>query len=284
MTQLSAAYETLSDENRRTKYDATLSSRTRARQPPQPASSPSQRAHGPNATTRAWYEDTRQRPWDWLRRAQERADQARRNDDEFWSGPTYAHGATDRHGMGKQWDRKERDRYDLHGHQHQQRQHAASRKAHKETEREEYNMNRPSPAAAEDPSDRATKESKAWAKDRKTKQGVQEEAGRERCEDDGYIGGSPPPQNHDPDWWTKVEKDYQERLEKEKKERADRRKAKRDLLKKRLPADLPLLLTKIISIEVEIGKSRAKVEDSKRATKVRDIGQTPPFSRLESGS
>lgn len=197
----------------------------------------------------------RKRTWDWSRRAQERADQARREDDEYWSGPTYAHGATDRSGWGKQWDREQKDRYDLF--EHQQRQRAARKEARKEAERTKRDLSTPPP------------------RDR-------EKAERERREDGRYWGKPTSPQQPDPDWPDKVEKEFQERLEKEKKERADRKKAEREQSEKKWPAELVLLLSNIISIGAEIDKIQVKVDESLRATKVRHLGATLPYSKRQS--
>lgn len=262
MTQLGAAYEILSDENRRTKYDAILSSTQRARQPPQSANCSPQRPSEANATTRAWQEDMRRRAWDWSRKAQERADQARREDADFWSGPTYAHGATDRSGWDKQWDREQKDRYDLY--EYQQRQRAARREARKEAELKKRDMNTP---PLRDPFDQGEGNSEARAEMNQKKQEAREKAQRERREDDGYWGTPPSPQRPYPDWSDKVEEESHVRLKHEKKERADRRKAEREQLEKKWPAELLLLLSKIISIEVEIDETEAKVDESKRVEK-----------------
>lgn len=262
MTQLGSAYETLSDENRRIKYDATLSSSQRAKQPPQPANWPPQKPFDPNAPTRTWQEDMRRRAWDSARGAQERADQARREDDEFWSGPTYAHGATDHSGWGKAWDREQKDMYDLF--ECEQKQRAAREKARKEAEKKKRDINTP---PQRDPSDQGAEDRTAPTETRKQKQEAQEKAERERREDDGRWGTPPSPQQPYPDWSDNVEKEYQERLENEKKERADRRKKERKQLEKEWPAELLLLLSKIISIEVEIDNAEAQADKSKKATK-----------------
>ena len=265
MTQLGTAYETLSDEDRRTIYDATLLSSQRARQPPQPADWPPQKSSDPSATTRAWRGDSRRRAWDWSRTTQERADQARREDDDFWSGPTYAHGATDRNGWGKQWDREQKDRYDLY--EHQQRQRAARKEARRETERKKRDMSTP---PRRDPFGQGTEEFAARAEGDKEKQ-AEGEFERERREEDDNWGKPPPPQRSDPNWSDKVEKEYQKRLEKEQRERADRKKAERERCEREWPAELLLLLSKIISIEFNIVKMEAKVDEPKLATQVRYV-------------
>ena len=111
--------------------------------------------------------------------AQERADQARREDDAFWSGPTYAHGATDRNGWGKEWDREQENRSDLY--ENQQRQRAAHKKARKEArkeaERKKYEADIPSPR---DPFDQGTEGKKAQAERDKKTQESQEKFERER--------------------------------------------------------------------------------------------------------
>ena len=247
VTQLGAAYETLSDENLRTKYDTILSSNQRAKQPPQPA----------------WQEETQRRAWDWSKTAQEKADRARREDDEFWSGATYAHGATDRSGGGKQWDREQKDRYDLM--EHQRRQRAARKKARKEAERKKSDVNTSPPR---NPFDQGRDGFQAQAERCKDKQEAWEKADREAREDDENWGRPPFPQGPHLHWSNKVETEYQTRLQKEKKERAGRRKAEEEQREKNWQTELVLLLSKIIRIEDEIGETEAKVEELKRATKV----------------
>ena len=264
MTQLGAAYEALRDETRRTKYDAILSSSQRARQPPLPADWPSQKSSDPDATTHAWHEDMRRRAWDWSRKAQERADQARREDDEFWSGATYAHGATDHSGWGKEWDLEQKDRYNLR--EHQQRQRAARKEARKGAESKKREMGTP-PPPPRDPVDQGAEEFKGRAERYKKKQEAGEKAERERREDDENWSKPPSPQQFDPGWSGKVDKEYEERLENEKRTRMDYRKAEREQFEKKWPAELLRLRSKIISIEVDIDKTEAKVDESKRTTK-----------------
>ena len=115
LLQLSIAYETLSDANQRKKYDAILSSSQKTKQP------------------RMWQGNMRSRTWDWSREAQERADQARREDDEYWSGPTYYHGAADRNAWGAEWDPEQKDQYNS---KHNESQRAARKEARKEARRE----------------------------------------------------------------------------------------------------------------------------------------------------
>lgn len=277
MKQLGTAYETLSDENRRTKYDATLASSQRTRQPPQPSDWPLQRQPDTNATTRAWRDDMQRRAWDWSRRAQERADQARREDDKFWTGPTYAH-SNPRSGWGKERDREQKDWQDLYD--QKQRQRAARKEACKEADRKKRDMNTPPPPPPGDQFDQGTEEFKARAGRYKKKQEAQEKAQRERREDDGYWGKPPSPQQPEPDWSDRVEKEYQETLEKEKRERADRRKAEKEKHEKEGPAELPFLLIEIIAIKVEIDKNEAKSHESKRQTTVRYFGVIHTCSRL----
>ena len=237
MTQLASAYEVLSDENCRIKYDATLSSSTRAKQTPQPANWPSQNPSEPNAPTRTWREHMRTRAWDSARGAQERADQARREDDEFWSGPTYAHGATDQSGWGKARDREQKDMYDRS--ECKQKQRAARKEARKEAERKKSDMNPP----PRDTFDQGAEDCTAQAETCKKKQEAQEEAERERREDDGNWGTPPSPQQPYPG-----------------------KKEKEQFEKKGL-AELLLLFYKIISIEVDIDKVEAQADKSKKTTK-----------------
>lgn len=260
--KLGAAYETLSDENRRTQYDATLSSSQRARQRPQPANWPPQKSSDPDVSTRTWHEDRRSRAWDSFRDAQERADQARRDDDAFWSGPTYAHGATDSSGWGKSWHWEQKDRYDLF--EHKQRQRKAREEARKEAERKKRHMNKP--PSPRDPFDQSAEERTAQGTHKK-KQEAREKAERERREDHASWGTPPSPQQSYRDWSNNIEKEYQERLENEKKERADRRKAEREQYQKEWAAELPLLLSKIMSVDVDIDQTKVQADESKRATK-----------------
>ncbi len=264
MTQLGAAYETLSDGNRRTIYDATLSSSHRLRQPPQSANWPPHRSSNFGATTSAWQKDPRKRAGDWSRRAQERADQARREDDAFWSGPTYAHGATDRNGWGKEWDWEQKDRSDPD--ENQQRQRAARKEARREAEKKKHDADIPPPR---DPFDQGTEGLKAQAERDKKTQEFQEKFERERREDDENWGNPPSPQAFNPNWWEKVEREYQKRVEKEKKKREDRRKAEREQTEKEWLAELQALRSEIISIKLNIEKMEAKVDESKIATQVR---------------
>lgn len=277
MTQLGAAYETLSNEHRRAIYDATLSSSQRARQTPQPADGPPQRSSNSKPSTQTWLDYMRRRAWN-RARAQEEADQARRDDADFWSGPTYAHGPADRTKWGKQRDREQKDDYDLY--EKKQRQRAARKEARKDAERQKRDMNMP---PSRGPYDQGTEESKARAERYKKKQEAQEKAERERHEDDENLGRSPSPQRADPDWSDKAQKEYQERLKKEKKERADRRKARREQFEKESSAKLPLLLSEIIGIGVDITKAQATVDEPKSANKVRYFGVIPSYSRLQSG-
>ena len=268
MTQLGAAYETLSNEDRRSIYDATLSSSQKAKQPPHPADWQPQRSSNSKSSSQTWQEWMRRRAWGQAR-AQEKADQARRDDDKFWSGPTYAHGPADPTERAKQRKREQKDDYDLY--ENQQRQHAAR----KEAETKKRDMNTPPPRG---PFDQSTEESKARAERQKKKQEAREKAKRARHEDNENLGRSPSPQRDDPDWSEKAEKKYQERIDKEKKEQADRRKARREQFEKESSAKLPSLLSKIISIGVDISKAKATVDEPKCADKVRYFGVISSYS------
>ena len=183
MIQLGAAYETLSDENRRTKYDVTLASSRRSKQSPQPAWPP-QPSSDRNDATSMGRESMRGRAWGCSSGAQERKDQARREDGEYWSGPKYFHGTTDR--------------------------------------------------------------------------------------------------KPDPDWSDKMQKEYLERLERlkrAKQELSNRRKAEREQSD---IAKLPLLLSKVISIQVDIVETGVKVDESRSAMKARDSRSDLPYLRLQS--
>ena len=272
MTQLGAAYETLSDEKHRSNYDAALACSQRTGQTPQPANWPPQRSSGPNAATGAWQEDMRRRAWGWSRSAQERADQARREDDAFWSGPTYAHDATDRSGWGNQSDREQKDRYGFN--KQQQRQRAARKEARKEAESKKHAMNTP---PLQDLFDQDIDEANAQAERYRRKQEAQEKTERERREDaGGWEKPLSPRQQQEPDWSDRVEREYEERLEKEKKQRADSKRMERKQFEKNWPAELPHLLSKVISIQADIHTTEAKVNETKVATKVRKLGSREP--------
>ena len=241
MTQLGTAYETLSDEKRRTIYDATLRSSQTPTQPPQPASYPHHRSHD--------------RDW-----------QARREDTSYWSGPTFAHGAPDHNSWGKQRDQEQKDGFGMHEGRHRER--TAHREARKEAERKKRDINRPPPA--QDSFDQDEKVFKDRVEKLRKREEARAKAEREAREDDINWGKPPTPQKAYSERWYKteeeIEKEYQERLEKEE-ERADRRKAKKEQSEKQWSAELLILLSKIISAEVDIDETEAKVDESKRATK-----------------
>lgn len=239
MTQLSTAYETLSDENSRMTYDATLPWSQRPRKPPQPANWGS-------------YD------YVWSKLAREKADQARREDPNYWSGPTYAHGATYSSESSKQRYEEHKDGFDTYECRQQER--AARREARKEAESTKCDMNRPSPP--QDPSDQGPEDFEARpGKSR-----------RDAREADEHWGKPPSPQKPHSDGWyktdkeTETEEEYQERLEKESK-RAERRKAKRQQSEKQWSKKLLMLLSKIVSIEVGIEETEVKIHESEVATK-----------------
>lgn len=249
MTQLSTAYETLSDENRRTKYDATLPWSQTLRQPPQPANWPYQGSYD----------------YVWSKLARERADRARREDPDYWSGPTYAHGATYCSGSSKQWDEEQKDAFDKYERRQQER--AARREARKEAESKERDMNRPPPS--QEPFDQGSETFKARpGKSRKKEEARAKTEGEAREDDDNWGNPPSPPKPHS-DRWYKTEKEtkeeYQKRSDKESR-RADRRKAKREQSEKQWSTELMILLSKIVSTEVDIEDTEAKVNEAKRAT------------------
>lgn len=179
MTQLVTAYETLSDGNRRTIYDATLPSSQRARQMPQPANWPPQRSYD----------------WHW---------QARREDTSYWSGETYAHGTADRSGSGKQRGPE------------QMRDRAAEKKAHKEAESKRRDMNRPPP---QDPFDQETENVNTRAEKSRKKKEARAKAEREAREDDENWGKPPSPQKPHSDRWYKTEEEKLEKKKKKRADR-----------------------------------------------------------------
>ena len=218
MTQLGAAYETLADDTRRIKYDAILSSSQRAKQSAQPAQQSHRTSSSSNDTTRMWQNMwSRARARDWSSRTQEKTDQARREDDEYWSGPTYYHSATNRGGWGEQCHSEQSDRHNC---------------------------------------------------DRNERHRADCKEARREAKDNGYCGRPTSPQEVDPDWSDRVQREYQERLRREEKERSDLRKANRERSEKEWQAELLLLLPKIINIQVDIYRTGASIDDSRRATKV----------------
>ena len=98
------------------------------------------------AKGRAWDRSSgaKGRAWDRSSGAKERAEQARREDDGHWRGPTYFHGGNDYSGRSKQWDQEQREKYDLY--EQQQRRRAARKQARKETERKRSGTNAPPPS------------------------------------------------------------------------------------------------------------------------------------------
>ncbi len=252
MTQLGAAYETLSDVNNRTKYDAILSSSQRAKQSPQPNNWPPQAPSDPNTTTRM------------------RQENMRRENSDYWSGPTYAHGAT---------DRQQKDRDDLHVHEQQQR--AARKKARREAERKKRHTDTPPPPR--DPFDQDTEEFKFGAEGYKGQQEARGEAEREKHQDDSDWVRPPFPQQPDLEWSDKVKKEYRETLKRAKKERSSHRKAEREQFEKRMLTELPPLLSKIVSIQADIGRTRDRIDESRSRTKVRFLGAALSELRLQCG-
>ena len=197
------------------------------------------------------------RTWGWSSDARERTDQARREDDEYWSGPTYYNGAYERNAWGEEWDPEQNDRYSS---KHQERQRAARKEARREAEREKRDMDTPPPR---DPLDQDQEAPKAKTAKRNGEQETWEKAENDELYDDGSWTKMPSPQQPDPDWSERVKE------KKEKKEQSARRKAARELSKRNWPAELLLLLSEIIALQVDIEKTRAKVDASRRAMKVR---------------
>ena len=171
----------------------------------------------------------------------------------------------------------QKDRYSS---EHYEQQREARKDARRRAERHKSDTRASAP---QDPFDQGTGEFKAGAENHKEQQEAWEKAERDRREDDGYWGKPPSPQYPDPDWSDKVQKEYQERLERAKKERSSHRKAERKQSEKKWPAELMLLLSKIISIQVDIEKEAAMVDKSKRAMKVH-YSQSDSFLRLRFGS
>ena len=211
----------------------------------------------------------RRRAWNWCRNAQDAADQARREDAAYWSGPSYAHGAFDWGEWRKQQDReKKKEKQDIHEYQQQQRaaRKAARKEARKEAERNEHDTSIPPPPRT---SDQDREELKTWAERHGRDEETQDKARHQRHKDDGGRRTPPSPQRPDPDWSDRTEKEYQQRLQKEKQERADRRKAESEQFEETWRAELQFLLSSIIDIGVDIDKTAAKADGSKMPTEVR---------------
>lgn len=204
------------------------------------------------------------RAWGWSSRAQERKDQARREDDEFWSDPTYFHGTTDRNGWGEGWDPEHKDWYSSKQHEQQR---AARKEAQKKAERKERHTEVPPPP---DPFYQGKDRFKPKAEKDNERQEAWEKAEKDEREDDGCWWRPRSPQQPDSDWSEKMQNEYLENLEKYKRakqERSKRRKAEReqsDIDK------LPFLLIKVINIQVDIVETVAKVDESRSAMKARD--------------
>ena len=200
-----------------------------------------------------------------MKRAQERADQARREDSDYWSGPAYAHGATYRSGSSKQWGEEQKDGFDMYECRQQER--TARREARKQAESKKRDMNRPPPP--QDPFDQGSEGFKARPGKCRNKKEARAKTEREAREDDENWGKPPSPQKPHSDRWyktdTETEEEYQERLEKESK-RADRR-AKREQSEKQWSNELLILLSKIVSIEVEIEETEVRIDESTKAMK-----------------
>ena len=195
------------------------------------------------------------RTWGWSSNAREEADQARREDDEYWSGPTYYQGAYERNAWGEDWDPEQEDKYSS---RHQERQRAARKEARREAKRKKRDMDTPPrdpfnhyPEASNTKTAKRNEEQETWEKAKKD----------ERC-NDGSKTKSPSPQEPDPNWSERV------REKKEKKEQAARRKAERELSRRNWPAELLLLLSEIIAIQGDIEKTQDKVDALRRAMKV----------------
>ena len=254
-------------------YDATLFSSQRAKPP--------QTSFDPNANTRMWQENgnLRQRAQYRYNRAQERAYQARREDTEYWSGPTYTNAATNHSEWGKEWDWEQEDQDDLDN--HDQRSHAArkeaSREARKEAKRKMHNMNTPPP---QHQFDQSTEDFKARAEKHKEQQEARKRTEKETFEDDSCWGRPPSPEQPDLDWSDKAEKEFQKRFERAKKQRSDQRKAEREKSEKDLLAEILLLLSKILSIQIDIRKIDDEVDQPSKATKVHGSRLIPPLRLL----
>ena len=251
--QLGVAYETLSDGIRRRKYDATLISSQKTKQSAQPA-------WPPQTSSNPWRGTTQSRTWGWSRDAREKADQARREDDEYWSGPTYYNGAYERNAWGEEWDPEQEHGYSS---KHQEREHKARKEARREARRKKRDMNTPSPPPPGDPVDKDAVEIKAKTAKCNEEQETWEKAQEDERYDDGSWTRSPSPQQPDPTWSERVKE------KKEKKEQSARKKAERELSRRNWPAELLLLFSKITTLQVDIEEIRVKADASRGVIKVR---------------
>ena len=254
LRQLGIAYETLSDGVRRKKYDATLISSQKTKQWPQPAW-PAQTSSNPNDTTPLWRATMQSRTWGWSSEAREKADQARREDSEYWSGPTYYHGAHKRNAWGEEWDPEQEDR---HSSKHQERQRKARKEARREAERKKQDMDTP---PARDPVDQDPEAATAKTTKRNEEQETWEKSEKdERC--DGSWRKLPCPLQPDPNRSERVKE------KKERKEQSARNKAERELSRRDWAAELLLLFSEIITLQVDIEETRVNADTSRRAMKV----------------
>ena len=214
----------------------------------------------------------RRRAWEWCRNAQDAADQARREDSAYWSGPSYAHGAFDRGEWRKQQDWEQKEKQDLHEHQQQQRaaRKAARKEARKEARNEAERNKRDTSIPPPPPtSDQDREELKARPERDERDEETEEKARRPRHKDNGGRRTPPSPQRPEPDWSDRAEEEHQQRLQKEKQERADRRKAESEQFEETWRAELQFLLSSIIDIGVDIEKTAAKVDGLKMSMEVR---------------
>ena len=193
------------------------------------------------------------------------ADQARREDSEYWSGPTYAHGTTDRGGLGRQRDWEQKDTTDSREHRRQQR--AARKEARREARGEAEGSRRDvSPPPPQYPFDQWREYFQAWGEGYKEQEEDWEKAWGERYkekEEDWEKAGDWS------DWSEKAQRKYHENFSRAKKERSDRRKAEKERKEKKWAAELLFLLSKIINIQVDIERMGDKVDETKSATTVR---------------
>ena len=196
------------------------------------------------------------RTWGWSNDARERADQARREDDAYWSGPTYYHGAHECNAWGEECNPEQEDSYNS---KHQERQRAARKEARREARRKKRDMDTP---PAQDPVDQDPETPIAKAAKRNEEQGTWEKAEKDERYD-ASCTKSPSPQQPEPDWSERVKE------RKERKEQSARKKAERELSKRNWPAELLLLFSEIITLQDDVEETRVNVDASRRATKVR---------------
>ena len=165
------------------------------------------------------------------------ADQARREDPQYWSGPTYAHGATERCEQGDQGDPMQEDMTELREHRQQRR--AARKETRRQAESRKHDATTPS---SQHPSDQCREQLRTLAEEHKE---ANEEARGKAAE------GS-----------DEMEREYPKKVRRGQKERVDRSNSEREQTDKDFPAELFFLLSKIISYQGNLERMGDKIDES----------------------